>query len=143
MQRIRKEIHDPRTYFLEMTMKRITATLAPLAFLAFAVLPVHGAEMKDMPGMKGMGDMKMDAGKTAVDQGHRGQGTVNSVDAKAGKVNLTHGPIATLKWPGMTMDFAVSDKQALAKLKTGQKVEFKVAEQAKGQFVITEIAPAK
>jgi Cu(I)/Ag(I) efflux system membrane fusion protein len=126
-----------------MTMKRINATLAPLAFLAFAALPVHGADMKDMPDMQHTPGMKMDAAKTAVDQGHRGHGTVNSVDAKAGKVNLTHGPIATLKWPGMTMDFAVSDKQALAKLKAGQKVEFKVAEQSKGQYVITEIGPAK
>ncbi len=118
-------------------MKRITVTLAPFAFLALAALPVHGAEMKDMPGMK------MDAGKAAADQAHKGQGTVNSVDAKAGKVNLTHGPIAALKWPGMTMDFAVSDPQALAKLKPGQKVEFKLVEKTKGQYVITEIAPEK
>ena len=124
-------------------MKRINATLAPLAFLAFAALPAQGADMKDMPDMKHTSGMKMDSGKAAVDQGHRGQGTVNSVDTKAGKVNLTHGPIATLKWPGMTMDFAVSDKQALAKLKAGQKVEFKVAEQTKGQFVIVEIPPVK
>ena len=132
-----------RDFFLEMTMTRINATLAPLAFLAVAVLPVHGADMKDMPDMKHTPGMKMDAGTTAVNQGHRGQGTVNSVDAKAGKVNLTHGPIPSLKWPGMTMDFAVKDKQALAKLKAGQKVAFKVAEQTKGQFVITEIAPVK
>lgn len=74
---------------------------------------------------------------------HKGQGTVNRVDINAGKVNLTHGPIPTLKWPGMTMDFVVKDKQALGKLKAGQKVEFKVVEQPKGQYAITEIAPAK
>ena len=124
-------------------MKPINVILAPLTWLSLATAPAPAAEMKDMPGMKGVGDMKMDAGKPTALQAHKGQGTVNSVDAKAGKVNLTHGPIATLKWPGMTMDFAVSDKQALAKLKTGQKVAFKVAEQTKGQFVITEIAPVK
>ena len=124
-------------------MNRITAMLAPFAFLVLAALPGHAAEMKDMPDMKKMPDMKMDAGKAAPEQAHKGRGTVNGVDAKAGKVNLTHGPIATLKWPGMTMDFAVSDKQALAKLKPGQKVEFKLVEKTKGQYVITEIAPAK
>ena len=118
-------------------MTRIAAMVAPFAFLVLAALPGQAAEMKDMP------DMKMDAGKTSPEQAHKGRGTVNGVDAKAGKVNLTHGPIASLKWPGMTMDFAVSDKQALAKLKPGQKVEFKLVEKTKGQYVITEIAPAK
>ena len=118
-------------------MKRITAMLAPFTFVVLAAVPGQAAEMKDMPGMK------MDAGKTAPEQAHKGQGTVNSVDAKAGKVNLTHGAIATLKWPGMTMDFAVNDKQVLANLKPGQKVEFKLVEKTKSQYVITEITPAK
>ena len=124
-------------------MTRIASIVVPLALLALAALPAHAAEMKEMPGMKGMPGMKMDAGKTAAGQAHKGQGTVNRVDANAGKVNLTHGPIATLKWPGMTMDFAVKDKQALAKLTPGQKVDFMVTEQPKGQYVITEISPAK
>ena len=102
-------------------MKRITATIAAFAFLVLASGSIHGAE----------------------GEAHKGQGTVNRVDANAGKVNLTHGPISSLKWPGMTMDFAVKDKQGLAKLKAGQKVEFKVAEQGKGQYVITEIAPVR
>ncbi|MBI4205820.1 MAG: copper-binding protein [Betaproteobacteria bacterium] len=102
-----------------MTMKRITATIAAFAFLVLASGSIHAAE----------------------GEAHKGQGTVNRVDANAGKINLTHGPIPSLKWPGMTMDFAVKDKQGLAKLKAGQKVEFKVAEQSKGQYAITEIAP--
>jgi hypothetical protein len=41
--------------------------------------------------------------------GHaQGTGTVNSVDASGHKINLTHGPIPALGWPGMTMDFAVA-----------------------------------
>jgi Cu/Ag efflux protein CusF len=43
----------------------------------------------------------------------------------------------------MAMNFAVSDRQALAGLKPGQKVEFKLVEKTKGQYVITEIAPVK
>ena len=37
-----------------------------------------------------------------------GSGTINSVDAAGHKVNMTHGPVAALKWPGMTMDFPVA-----------------------------------
>ena len=101
-------------------MKR-TISAAAVAILALANLLVHAA-----PG-----------------ETHTGQGTVNRVDANAGKVNMTHGPIASLKWPGMTMDFTVKDKQALAGLKTGQKVEFRLTEQSKGHYVITEIVLAK
>ena len=118
-------------------MKAITSTAVSLAFLALASVPTHAAEMKDVSGTQ------MNAGKASQGQAYKGQGTVNRVDANAGKVNLTHGPIASLNWPGMTMDFAVADKQALAKLKPSQKVEFKVAEKSKGQYVITEINPAK
>jgi Cu/Ag efflux protein CusF len=120
-----------------MMMKPIALAVFLLAFLVLAALPANAAETKSMP------EMKMDTGGSAQGQVHKGQGTVNRVDEKAGKVNLTHGPIATLKWPGMTMGFTVSDRQALAGLKPGQKVEFKLVEKTKGQYVITEIAPVK
>ncbi len=123
-------------------MKRFTATIASSVLLALATLPAHAAEMKDMSGMKGMPGMKMDADKSAAGQVHKGQGTVNSVDAKAGKVNLTHGPIATLKWPGMTMDFQVKDTAVLKGITPGQKVEFNIAQTGQSQFVITRITPA-
>ena len=123
-------------------MKRYTATVASLALLALATLPAHAAEMKDMSGMKGMSGMKMDADKSAADQAHKGQGTVNSVDAKAGKVNLTHGPVPSLNWPGMTMDFQVKDNAVLKGVAPGQKVEFNIAQTGQSQFVITRITPA-
>jgi Cu(I)/Ag(I) efflux system membrane fusion protein len=126
----------------EIIMKRYTATIASLVLLALATLPAHAAEMKDMSGMKDMPGMKMDAGKAAEGQAHKGQGTVNNVDAKAGKVNLTHGPIATLKWPGMTMDFQVKDTAVLKGVAPGQNVEFDIVQAGSSQFVITRIAPA-
>jgi Cu/Ag efflux protein CusF len=104
-----------------MMMKRIAPALSAFALMALLTGSVYAAEP----------------------QNHKGQGTVNRVDANAGKINMTHGPIPSLKWPGMTMDFTVKDKQALAALKAGQKVEFKLSEQSKGQYVITEIVPAK
>jgi Cu(I)/Ag(I) efflux system protein CusF len=114
-------------------VKHNTFILIPLALLALTALP---AAAEDMPMI-----MPMD-GK-AVTESHQGKGTINSVDAKAGKINLTHGPIASLDWPGMTMDFDVQDKAKLAKLKAGQKVTFTLIEIRKGKYVISEIAVVK
>ena len=117
-------------------MNRIATIVVPLVLLSLSASPAHAAEMKDMPGMK------MDTGKSAAAQVHKGQGTVNSVDAKGGKVNLTHGPITTLKWPGMTMDFQVKDQAVLKGITPGQNVEFDIVQAGQNQFIITRIAPA-
>jgi len=116
-------------------MNRIASIVAPLALLALAASPAHAAETKDMPGMK------MDSGKSAEGKVHKGQGSVNRIDEKASKVNITHGPIPTLKWPGMTMDFQVKDQAVLKGVTPGQNVEFDLVQAGPGQFVITRIAP--
>jgi Cu(I)/Ag(I) efflux system membrane fusion protein len=85
--------------------------------------------------------MHMDS-KTAT-QGHQGEGVVNSVDLSAGKVNLSHGPIASLDWPAMTMDLDVVETASLRALKPGQKVLFKLVEKRKGKYVISEISVVK
>jgi len=74
-------------------MKSNTSTVISLALLILATLPARAAEMKDMCGTRDMPGMKTDAGKAAESPAQKGQGTVNSVDANAGKVTLTHGPI--------------------------------------------------
>lgn len=114
-------------------MERNTFILIPLALLALTALP---AAAEDMPMI-----MPMD-GK-AVTESHQGKGTINSVDAKAGKLNITHGPIASLGWDGMTMDFEVQDKAMLASLKKGQKVAFTLVEARKGKYVISAITAVK
>ena len=76
-------------------------------------------------------------------QGHQGKGSVNRVDVKAGKVNLTHEPIASLNWPAMTMDLDVMDKSTLNGLKAGQSVTFNLVEKRKGKYVISEISVVK
>lgn len=48
-------------------------------------------------------------------------GTINSVDAEAGLVNITHGPIAAIGMPGMTMDFALAGDVDPAGLPIGQE----------------------
>jgi Cu/Ag efflux protein CusF len=76
-------------------------------------------------------------------QAHQGSGTVHKVDANAGKINITHGPIESLGWPGMTMDLPVKNKADLAKIKPGQSVTFVLEKDTKGQYVITELKPVE
>jgi Cu/Ag efflux protein CusF len=114
-------------------VKRNTFILIPLALLAMTALPAAADDTRMIMPMDGK----------AVTETHQGKGTINSVDAKAGKINLSHEPIASLDWPGMTMDFEVQDKALLTNLKPGQKVTFKLIEARKGKYVISEIALIK
>jgi Cu/Ag efflux protein CusF len=107
--------------------------LTPLALFALVVLPASAEDMK----------MAMPMDSKATIQSHQGKGTINSLDAKAGKIYLSHEPIASLDWPAMTMDFDVQDKALLTNLKPGQKVTFKLVEPRKGKYVISEIAVIK
>jgi Cu(I)/Ag(I) efflux system membrane fusion protein len=73
---------------------------------------------------------------------HHGEGTIESLDAAHEKITLAHGPIASLKWPAMTMDFRVKDPASLQKLKPGQKIAFDLSEESAGAYVIVRIQPA-
>jgi Cu(I)/Ag(I) efflux system membrane fusion protein len=57
-------------------------------------------------------------------------------------VTIAHGPIASLQWPAMTMDFRAEDPALLRPLKPGQKVEFEIIEESAGEYVIVRIRPA-
>ena len=49
-------------------------------------------------------------------------GVVNSIDTEAGTANVTHGPIAEIGMPGMTMDFALGDGLDTSALPIGEEV---------------------
>jgi Cu/Ag efflux protein CusF len=51
-------------------------------------------------------------------------GVINTVDAEARSINLTHEPIPDIGWPAMTMDLAVSDSADLSGLEAGTGVSF-------------------
>jgi Cu/Ag efflux protein CusF len=72
----------------------------------------------------------------------QGTGTVNSVDASGHKINLTHGPIPRLGWPGMTMDFAVAPAVDLRTLKPGTRVNFTIEQGDGGTYEIQSVKPA-
>ena len=74
---------------------------------------------------------------------HKGRGKVTAIDAAKGRVELEHEAIPSLKWPPMTMEFAVGDKAALARLKKGDSIEFELSGEAdkEGDHRIEKIAP--
>jgi Cu(I)/Ag(I) efflux system membrane fusion protein len=73
--------------------------------------------------------------------GHVGRGQVNEVDAAQGRIDITHGPIPSMKWPEMRMEFRVEDKARLGEIKPGEKIEFEMRGEpdAGGDYVITRI----
>jgi Cu(I)/Ag(I) efflux system membrane fusion protein len=78
------------------------------------------------------------------DAAHEGTGNVAAVDAQKGRIEIDHGPIPALKWPAMTMEFAVADKAALRALKSGDRVEFEVSGEpdAAGDYTLLNLKKA-
>jgi Cu(I)/Ag(I) efflux system membrane fusion protein len=73
--------------------------------------------------------------------GHRGEGKVEAIGPKSGGITIAHGPVESLKWPGMTMEFKVANESLLATLKPGSAVSFEFVERAPGEWLITKITP--
>jgi Cu(I)/Ag(I) efflux system protein CusF len=109
-------------------MKRIA--FGTMLFLA--LMPLASAQaMKDM-------DMKNMPMKSDTASAHKATGVVRSVDAKNGTVTLAHDPVASMKWPAMTMAFKADDPKLVQGLTTGQKVEFEFTQRGK-DYVLTSI----
>ncbi|NPC55616.1 copper-binding protein [Caenimonas soli] len=67
---------------------------------------------------------------------------VRKVDKDNKKVTLKHGEIKNLDMPAMTMVFQVKDATELDKVKPGDKVRFKAANEG-GKYTVMEIQQAK
>jgi Cu/Ag efflux protein CusF len=76
--------------------------------------------------------------------GHQAQGVLNAVNAD-GTVNITHEPIASLKWPGMSMDFPLANSSLATGIQPGSAIAFELVERGEGEWVITKLQakPAK
>jgi RND family efflux transporter MFP subunit len=72
--------------------------------------------------------------------GHRVQGTLNAINAD-GTVNVTHGPVEDLDWPGMTMDFVLANPSLAADVKPGSAIVFEIVERKPGEWVIVRLQP--
>ncbi|HET7831613.1 MAG TPA: efflux RND transporter periplasmic adaptor subunit [Gallionella sp.] len=71
--------------------------------------------------------------------GHLVEGTLDAVDTKAGRVTVTHGPIKSLGWPGMTMDFALANSALATGIPPGSAITFEIVERKPGEWVITKM----
>ena len=110
-------------------MKKLALILIVVAGSAAATSALaQGAATKDMP-----------MPSTAKGASHSASGTVKKVDPSKGTITLDHGPVASLKWPSMTMEFEVADKKMLDDVKSGSRVDVRFSEKAKGKYVITDI----
>jgi Cu/Ag efflux protein CusF len=67
-----------------------------------------------------------------------GTGVLKAVNAKAGKVQIAHEPIAALDWPAMTMWFVLKTPLPPS-LKVGDSVRFEMVENEKKQWEIVRI----
>jgi len=115
-----------------------------------SVLPKFASEAPSAPADGGTGQApvadRMDAmnklspaptqaqkpGKAAATV-HTAVGKVEEVSADA--ITLSHGPVATLQWPPMTMDFMKPASDAFKEIKAGQTVEFDFVEEADGYLL--------
>ena len=98
----------------------------------------HAAHGGSKPAAEDSAATAKPAGGTA---GHRAEGKVEDLDAKAGTLNISHGPIASLKWPAMTMEFKAANAALLKDLKPGTSIAFEFVERGQGEWVITTIKP--
>jgi Cu/Ag efflux protein CusF len=65
-------------------------------------------------------------------------GTVEKVDAGAGKVTIDHGPIPNLNMDAMTMVFRAQDPAVLKGVKAGDRIQFQ-ADRVNGQISVVSI----
>jgi len=90
----------------------------------------------------GFGQAAAGAGaKPAAAKAHAAEGRVVDADPKNGSVLIAHGPIASLKWGGMTMGFKVADAGLFATLKEGAQVRFEFIEQPPGEWTVVRATP--
>lgn len=69
-------------------------------------------------------------------------GIVKKVDAQNGKVTLTHGEIANVQMPAMTMSYRIKQVQWLESIHAGDKVRFAM-DKLNDEFVVVHIEAVK
>ena len=94
-----------------------------------ASLKSTGIRMSDAPVMAGA-----NSGDT-----HKGEGKVEAIGKDS--VTLSHGPIESLKWAAMTMEFKLPRAGLPADVTEGRLVNFEFAARKDGNFEITTITP--
>ena len=105
----------------------------PAALLIAFVAPSQGLAQDESQGHHGMHEQSGHAGVS-----HKLHGVVNSVNAGAARVNITHDPVESLKWPKMKMNFKAHDPALLKDIKAGMTVDFEI-EKMGNEYHLTKI----
>jgi len=84
---------------------------------------------------------EMPAGNESPATTHHGEGKVEAVGKDA--VTLSHGPIQSMQWGAMTMDFKIPPEGLPPGIKNGSTVTFDFKQRKDGQYELTAISPAK
>jgi Cu(I)/Ag(I) efflux system membrane fusion protein len=70
--------------------------------------------------------------------GHLAQGTLEAINAD-GTVSITHEPIKSLNWPGMTMDFTLDNPALIQGIVPGSAITFELVERKPGAWIIIKL----
>ncbi len=80
-----------------------------------------------------------------IHEGHAGatraSGVVEAVDSAERHITVSHGPIKSLGWPAMTMDFTVNKSIDLSSVKAGMKVNFSLVRGENGAWLVDTLEP--
>ncbi|MBI5889094.1 MAG: efflux RND transporter periplasmic adaptor subunit [Nitrosomonadales bacterium] len=98
------------------------------------------AESNLKAALSGLGGQTAPAQPTQQSQavGHQVQGILEAINGDS-TVSITHEPIPALKWPGMTMDFALTNSSLVEGIKPGSKISFEIVERGEGEWVVTRM----
>ena len=88
--------------------------------------------------LSGMGETSTKPQATQKTVGHQTHGILEALNAD-GTVSITHDPIPALKWPSMTMDFALANPSLVANVKAGSSIDFEIIERGEGEWVIIKL----
>ncbi|HEU0219727.1 MAG TPA: efflux RND transporter periplasmic adaptor subunit [Gallionella sp.] len=111
---------------------------------ALSGLGGHAAHGGSAPAEQKQPDTPMQPKNKHTAVGHQAQGTLNAINAD-GTVNITHEPVKSLDWPGMTMDFVLANSSLSDNARIGSAITFEIVERKPGEWVITSLqaVPAK
>jgi Cu(I)/Ag(I) efflux system membrane fusion protein len=71
----------------------------------------------------------------------RTRGRVIEVEVAKASVVIEHEAVPALKWPAMTMPFAVPDRTLLRSLRPGQRIEFGFNRLGDGEYALSDVKP--
>ena len=115
-------------------MKKCYILMGVLTAIALAGMSSVSASEQSHSSMKTMDRMAAAEGEAV-----QAEGVVKAIQSEQAKITINHGPIPSLNWPAMTMDFPLEDKAVAAQVKAGDKVRFEFLPDSPRGYLITRI----